>query len=114
MQTKSKIQLIKEELQLKEFFKRGINNLMESYTIEDSTFSFNGSNVSEYSKGYLLVKNEFSSIDEAMKEYEVGGALRIVGNKQFQVGKMYNRLSEIDECGKVIDITTGVVVNEGE
>lgn len=110
MQTKSKIQLIKEEIDKKNYFKSGLCKLMDEYLIEDSIFSFDGSNVSEQNNGYFEVLSEYNSIDEAISNYKLGECLRIVENELFQVGRSYKKISEISTDNKVIDVTTGLVV----
>ena len=40
MQTKSKIQLIRESLAMASDYREGLENLMNKYTIEDSVFVY--------------------------------------------------------------------------
>ena len=116
MQTKSKIQLIKEAFEIKESFRKGLVTLMDKYLIEDSVLSFDGTKIRDHKNGYFVVETEYSSIEEAMKEFDLGNSVRIIENQIFQVGKTYDKLSSIkDKDHKIIDISTGMMIkNEAE
>ena len=103
MYTKSKIQIINESLQVKDNFKRGLEELMEKYIIEDSVFVIQES-VKEVTKGYFNINNEYSNLQEAIRNCNVTKqGIRIMENKSFQVGDIYNNLSEC-ESEKILDI----------
>ena len=114
MQTKSNIQLIREGLAVREAFKDNIKNFMEKYTIEDNYFgpsckvSTTGiketHSMTEYTHGYFVFEHEYTDIDTAVSNMSLNHVIRIIDNKRFQVGKIYEKLS--DAKGEtVIDIT---------
>lgn len=112
MQTKSKLQLIKEEFNIKEQFKDKLTYLTDKYLVEDSVFKLDGSNSTECRNGYFAIVAEYNSLDEAMKNFSIGDSIRIIENTAFQVGKTFDKLSKIDESySKVMDITTGVIMD---
>ena len=53
---------------------------------------------------------EYSSLEEAARNYNIGESVRIIENKTFQVGSTYSKVSEIKESEKIIDLSTGSVV----
>ena len=110
MQTKSKIQLIKEQIEQRDAFFKGLSNLMNDYLIEDSTFSFNGQTVTEHTNGYFNMTGEYETLEEAARNYNTGECVRIIENKTFQIGNVYSKMSEIKESKKIIDISTGSIV----
>ena len=109
MQTKSNIQLVKEALQYKESFKESLTTLTDKYLVENSTFSFNGS-LNEVVNGYFVVENEYDSLIEAMGNLTPGESVRIINNDKFQIGGVYEKLSDTPEDKTVIDLSTGNVV----
>ena len=110
MQTKSKIQLVKEELDRKNVFRIGLVRLMDKFLVEDAIFTFDGEKVSECTKGYFEVFGEYDSIEEAIKNYSLGDSVRILENKVFQVGKPHEKLSAVKSENKIIDVATGALV----
>jgi len=112
MQTKSKLQLIKEEFDTKQEFKENLVHLTDKYLVEDSVFGLNGKNITEYRKGYFAVSGEYDNLDEAIKNFSIGDSIRIVENSTFQVGKTFDKLSKVSESySKVMDIATGVMMD---
>lgn len=111
MQTKSNIQLVRENLAIKESFKQRLIDLMNDYIIEDSYFNIS---TGEWSNGYFVVEHEYASIDDAINNMTNDQTIRIIENKRFQIGKRYGKLSElsVENDRKIIDITSGVVVCE--
>lgn len=108
MQTKSKIQLIREQLELKENFKMGLESLMEKYNIEDSIFIYKGQ-VYEATKGYFEVTNTFDNVDAAIKECLASPdcmGVRVINNKEFSAGYIRQTLMECSQNNTVLDINT--------
>ena len=116
MQTKSEIQMIKESLEMKENFRKGLSVLIDKYLVEDSILSYDGVKIRDNKTGYFVVENEYQSLEDAMKNFDLNNSIRIIENEIFQVGKVYDKLSSIkNKDNKIIDITTGVTVkNEAE
>ncbi len=108
MQTKSNIQLVRENLAIKESFKQRLIDLMNDYIIEDSYFNIS---TGEWSNGYFVTEHEYTSIDDAINNMSNDQTIRIIENKRFQIGKRYGKLSEAKD-GEIIDITSGAVVCE--
>ena len=116
MQTKSNIQLIRENLALREAFADNIKYFMERYTIEDSYFGITRGmspnvirethTLSEYTRGYFVVEHEYTTIDEAISNMTPTQVVRIIENKRFQVGERFEKLSEV-HGDNIIDISTG-------
>lgn len=106
MFTKSKIQQIRESIDIKNNFKDGLNNLMEKYNIVDSIFVSCNGQAKEVTRGYFTVKGEYDSIDEALSNCDLGtDGVRIMENKKFQTGYVCGILSGCPKEGKILDIT---------
>ena len=104
MFTKSIIQLTVESLQTKAAFKSSIDNLMEKYNIEDSVFVFRNGVMQEVVEGYFVTENEFDNVSEAISMCDINTmGIRIIGNN-FQVGTLYNKISECASDKKVFDL----------
>lgn len=106
MQTKSAIQIIRENLKGKLIFTENLKNLMNDYLIEDSYFSRdNYNNVIETVKGYFDLKKEYTDLEEAVRYMENEDSIRIINNQRFQVGRVFEKISDttgenvIDICG---------------
>jgi len=116
MQTKSNIQLIREGLALREASADNIKAFMEKYTIEDSYFGITRGmspkeikethTLSEYTRGYFVVEHEYTDIDEAISNMSLNHVIRIIENKRFQIGKRFEKLSDV-HGDNIIDISTG-------
>ena len=121
MQTKSNIQIVREQLAIREAFKDDIKSFMDKYMVEDSYFGPSkcismqvikeGDSTVEYTRGYFVFEHEYTDVDEAISNMSLHHVLRIIENKRFQVGKIFEKLSEA-QGERVIDITTGMNVNE--
>lgn len=110
MQTKSNIQLIKEQLRQKEIFKNNLSALMNKYTVEDNFFTMkNDASLNEEVSGYFKTESEYKSLDEAVSNMKKGQAIRIINNETFVVGNVYKKLSESGD-GSVYDIAAGNVI----
>ena len=104
MQTKSAIQIIRENLKGKLIFTENLKNLMNNYLIEDSYFSRdNYNNVTENVKGYFDFKKEYTDLEEAVRCMENEDSIRIINNQRFQVGRVFEKISDT-VGGNVIDI----------
>jgi hypothetical protein len=107
MQTKSNIQLIREACELANYYRDGLVNLMEKYTIEDSIFVYRNGQVFEATKGYFEVTKEYDNIADAVREcwgnFGTMG-IRIINNTDFEVGVLRNTLNECSKENKVLCI----------
>lgn len=106
MYTKSKIQLINEALMLKSNFKEGLENIMEKYQIEDSIFAFDNK-VKEVTNGYFSIDNEYANLHEAVSNCNIFmQGIRIINNEKYQVGSIFNMLSECPSGKQILDINS--------
>lgn len=106
MNTKSKIQLISEELECRNNFNESLQNIMDKYVIEDSVFVFNEGQLKEVVKGYFVMDKDVLNIREAVRSVDLNnGAVRVRGNK-LQIGNIYRNLSECPKDKQILDITT--------
>lgn len=103
MYTKSLIQQNIENIRLKESFNDGLNNLMDKYNIEDSIFIYNGS-VKEVTNGYFVESKEFDNLKDAINNYDINMGIRIMENERFQIGYIYNQLSQCPKDSHILDI----------
>ena len=111
MQNKSNIQLIREALMVKEAFENAVQKLTDNYLVEDSVFGFDGQNLNEITKGYMCIREEYKSLEEAFKNMNVGESLRIINNETFQIGSVSENLSNTDST-KIYSISFGQMVSE--
>jgi hypothetical protein len=112
MQTKSNIQLVRENLAVRDAFKSNIEELMEKWMIEDSYFTPSTKvlgEAEEVVKGYFVFEHEYNTFNEAVSNMTQGYTIRIINNQRFQIGKVYEKLSEA-EGDRVIDIVSGMTV----
>lgn len=107
MQTKSNIQLIREACELANYYKDGLVNLMEKYTIDDSIFVYKNGQIYEATKGYFECVAEYDNLADAVREcwgrFDTMG-IRILNNKRFEAGVLRNMLSECSKDKKVLCI----------
>lgn len=104
MYTKNIIQQRIEELHEKDSFRIAIESLMEKYNIEDSVFVFKNGNMREVVEGYFVTDSDYTDIAEAISDCDTHTmAIRIIG-KDFQVGRIFTKISECDENKKVFDL----------
>lgn len=106
MYTKSKIQQIRESINRKNEFYDIMNYYTEKYIVEDSIFINTKKGVMEVVKGYFAVNNEYDNLNEAFNNIKEDQALRITGNNKFQIGSVFERLSECPENAEIYDIET--------
>lgn len=106
MLTKSKIQLIKEQLEVSNDYREGLENLMDKYMIEDSTFVYKNGMVYEATLGYFVEKSVHTSLQDAVRACNINTCgIRIIENKEFIVGELKKTLSECSNDQKIFDIT---------
>ena len=105
MYTKSIIQQNVEALRAKDNFRAAIERLMEKYNIEDSVFVLKNGFLHEAVEGYFATtESEYDNICEAISACDINTmGIRVKGNT-FQVGKIYNRISECNSYDKVFDL----------
>ena len=111
MQTKSNIQVLVELLEAKERFINSLKQLTEQFTIKDNVFccGVNGI-VEEPDHGYFGQVQEFESLDEAMKDFNIlQQGIRIKENRIF-VGNLYKDIAAVTES-IFIDLKTLTLVN---
>lgn len=105
MYTKSIIQQTVENIKAKECFRSALENLMEKYNIEDSVFALKNGFLHEATTGYFVLENTYDSIADAISDCNIDSmCLRIINNTSFQIGKLYNTLSECKGDKKVFDL----------
>ena len=110
MQTKSNIQIMLENLAIRDAFKTSIESFMDKYIIEDSYFGISQKkSLDEYNKGYFVFEHEYDNINDAIINMTPNHVIRIIENKRFQIGKIYEKLSEAIG-DRIIDITSGAIV----
>ena len=110
MQTKSNIQLIRESFAKKEQFVGSIKGLMDAYLIKDSVFSPTNEGYEENVKGYLAVVDEFDTFGAAQAAMVPGMSIRVINNDKFQIGFVYESLSDIHNAKEIYDIAADSLV----
>lgn len=103
MYTKSLIQQNIEIMHLKESFFDGLSNIMEKYNVDNCVFSM-GKELYEVTKGYFVVENEYDNMEDVMKNYNLSKGVRIINNKTFQIGTVYEHLSQCPADSTILDI----------
>lgn len=107
MLTRSKIQLVKEGIELANSFKENLNDIMDKYLIEDSIFVYRDNKVFEATSGYFEVLKEFDNLNEAVKycmqDFNNMG-IRIMNNNKFISGKVRKNISECNNDNQIFDI----------
>lgn len=107
MLNKSKIQLIREKLELINDYRNSLVNLMDKYMVENNIFIYKNNQLHEVTEGYFEVIDTFNDIHEAVKECmnnnEMKG-IHIINNSVFEVGYIKRLLSECTEDSKILDI----------
>ena len=105
MYTKSKIQQINECILYKNMFLENLNHLMDQYLIEDSIFVPCKDTIKEATIGYFNIVDEFDSFEKLKENYQLESpCVRIVNNNKFQVGNLYETLSQCTKSDKIYDI----------
>lgn len=103
MLTKSKIQLIKENLEYKNNIKIAIENLLEKFQINDNIFIWNNekNQLVEVVKGYFVIEKESDNLNDVMADN--CKAIRVINNK-FQSGNVYLNTKFLPENKNIINI----------
>lgn len=104
MNNKSFIQVQLEFVQAKSEFENNIKSILEKYDVQDSVFSINNRGTYELSNGYMVESKRFDSLNDAVRFMGIGQALRIVENKEFIVGNVYDKLTDCPESDHIFNV----------
>ena len=111
MYQKSLIQQILEFNETLCRFKKSINDILESYTVKNNVFSFYNNELKEVTEGYFIVESTHDNLQDAIREVNnFSKCIRIIENKEFQVGIVTNNYSEIGN-NKAVDLDTQTEIN---
>ena len=116
MQTKSNIQLVRENLAVRDTFKANLESFMDKWMVEDAYFTPSKTilgEAEENKKGYFVFEHEYNNFNEAISNMTGNQTIRIIENKRFQIGQVFERLSEA-KGDKVIDITSGMSIQNDD
>ena len=94
MNTKSKIQLIREELEKNNMFKTGIKQIVDEYRVIDNIFKFSNGCVEECQSGYFVSEQEYQNAEDMFENLTCDKAVRIIENQRFVIGTVYKRLKD--------------------
>ena len=108
MWTRSKIQMIKENLNYKDNFRNAVNSLMEKYTIEDSIFTYKNE-LFEVTRGYFDHVNNYNSLNEAINNIGDGMVIRVKNNQEFEIGYLRTYLNEC-KSDRILDINNATLI----
>lgn len=120
MNNKSSIQLYLEQQKKRETFEKSLFQIMENSLILDNIFvqkSENGEPV-EPNRGYFTMEDEFMNLIDAVRSMKTNQGIRIIENKEFWVGSIYDTLSSVPVCegdyedNEIIDLGRMVVINK--
>lgn len=120
MNNKSSIQLYLEQQKKRETFEKSLFRIMENSLILDNIFiqkSENGEPV-EPNKGYFVIEDEFMNLIDAVRSMKANQGIRIIENKEFWVGSIYDTLSSVPvregdyEDNEIIDLGRMVIINK--
>lgn len=89
-------------------FKNEIRSLNEKYDIEQETFGISSNGTpTRVHEGYMKVRNEFSTLEEALKDFtSIKDILYIVDESTIITGEYSNVILEKKENEKVVDLST--------
>lgn len=89
-------------------FKNEIRALNEKYNIEQESFGIASNGTpSRIHEGYMKVRNEFSTLEEALKDFtSMTDVLYIVDESTFITGEYSNTILEKKEDEKLVDLST--------
>lgn len=105
MNTKSKIQLVLEEDNIKSNFKHTLEKLVESYTVKGNVFAVDAKRIPvEVSNGYFVEEKEYDNLADCINEMNLSQAVSIQENK-FVLGTVKKTLSECEADNKILDIS---------
>lgn len=109
MQTKSKIQLIREALEGRAAFCDQLISLTSQYNITNSVFICRGGNVQTCSEGLFQPSREFQDVQTALQNMDVRSqAIQVIGNI-YIVGYYFENISNVG-IGTYLDIATGKTI----
>lgn len=106
MTNKSLIQTILEQSEYLHNFKKNMENLLENYIISDNIFKMsNNGQVLEQTSGYFIPINSesYDDMNKLFENFTSDLAIRITNDK-FQLGKIYNKITECPETDKIYEI----------
>lgn len=104
MNTKSNIQLIIEEQNIKNFFKQALSRLVESYNVEGNVFAIDHQRKPvELTNGYFVEEKTYDNLNDCVNEMKTNQAVSINEDK-FILGNIRQTLNECEEGKKVMDI----------
>lgn len=105
MNTKSKIQLLIEEDNIKSNFKRSLEKIVENYTVKGNVFAIDNRKLPvEVSNGYFVEEKEFDNLSKCINEMSISQAVSIREDK-FILGTVKQHLNECENDKKVLDIS---------
>ena len=104
------IDMAVEEMQKASLFKTSLENILENYTIQDNVFIYNDGKAEEATSGYFANMNEYDTLTEALKHYNINtDGIRIINNRKFQVGPWAMTMDDISQvsegCKSILSIT---------
>jgi hypothetical protein len=97
MNNKSYIQFQLEYIQSKGNLERKVSSIIEKYDVKDAVFGIVCGRPQELSCGYLVESKKYDTLNEAIREMNQGQALRVVDNKEFIIGDVYEHLTDCPE-----------------
>lgn len=110
MYTKSTIQQIQEERNAVASFKKEVRRCTKAYDVTEAVFVVHSWNPKS---GYIDMKREFDSIEEALSEVKfTDDCLYVVSPEQVIVGKYKNTISECESSVNILDVSTKTVVSK--
>lgn len=106
MWQKSAIQQIMEFNTALGSFKKNINDILESYSVNGNVFAYQNNKLTDVESGYFVIESIHDNLQDAIREINnFSKCIRIVENNEFQVGHVVQLSSEIGD-NKAIDIET--------
>lgn len=104
MNTKSRIQLIREELDNNNAFKIELKNLTDEFLVKDNIFEFKNGEMVECDCGYFVAEKEYDTLADLFENVTYLDAVRIVENNKFVVGKTYTKLNDCPKDSNIVYI----------
>lgn len=102
MQTKSNIQLIMEESEIRTKVYNTLAGLVDNYLINDSIFAHANGNVYEVTSGYFQ-PTKIGDLKDLVYEMNSNQGIRIYGEKYY-LGDLYNKITDVPDVTKVLEI----------
>ena len=104
MNTKSRIQEIREELENNNLYKISLKKLTDAFLVKDNIFAFQSGKMYECVDGYFVAEKEYDKIEDLFENITHQDAVRILENNTFVVGKHYNKLKDCPKDAEVVYI----------